>query len=96
MSVLVKKKKKSGTKPLTTCFFSPPQVKVMDWMRGQTCGLCGQADGEFRQEYRTPNKRIAKNAVSFAHSWVVPATTCQNADSNIYLRFIYFYFILRV
>lgn len=26
----------------------------MDWMRGQTCGICGKADGEVRQEYSTP------------------------------------------
>lgn len=62
-------------------------------MRGQTCGLCGQADGEIRQEYRTPNKHIAKNAVNFAHSWVIPATTCQNADSNIYLHVLFIFLL---
>ncbi|KAM9831430.1 vitellogenin 2 [Neosynchiropus ocellatus] len=56
------------------------KVKVVDWMRGQTCGLCGKADGEIRQEYRTPNERITKNAVSFAHSWVVPSETCRDSS----------------
>ncbi|KAK1896871.1 Vitellogenin-1 [Dissostichus eleginoides] len=53
-------------------------VKVVDWMKGQTCGLCGKADGEIRQEYRTPNGRLTKSAVSFAHSWVLPAESCRD------------------
>ncbi|KAM7387895.1 hypothetical protein PAMP_024106 [Pampus punctatissimus] len=54
------------------------KVKVVDWMKGQTCGLCGKADGEVRQEYRTPNGRLTKNAVSYAHSWVLPAESCRD------------------
>uniref|UniRef100_UPI0037E8BB2B vitellogenin-1-like n=1 Tax=Semicossyphus pulcher TaxID=241346 RepID=UPI0037E8BB2B len=54
------------------------KVKVVDWMKGQTCGLCGKADGEVRQEYRTPNGRQTKNAVSYAHSWVLPAESCRD------------------
>ncbi|XP_054645281.1 vitellogenin-2-like [Dunckerocampus dactyliophorus] len=54
------------------------KVKVVDWMRGQTCGLCGRADGEIRQEYRTPSGRVTKNAVSYAHSWVLPAKSCRD------------------
>ncbi|GLD50054.1 vitellogenin-2-like protein [Lates japonicus] len=56
------------------------KVKVVDWMRGQTCGLCGKADGEIRQEYRTPNERLTKNAVSYAHSWVMPGRSCRDAS----------------
>eukprot|EP00064_Thunnus_orientalis_P004478 superscaffoldBa00000407_g4490 len=54
------------------------KVKVVDWMKGQTCGLCGKADGEVKQEYRTPNGRLTKNAISYAHSWVLPAESCQD------------------
>ncbi|XP_070764345.1 vitellogenin-1-like [Enoplosus armatus] len=54
------------------------KVKVVDWMKGQTCGLCGKADGEVRQEYRTPHGRLTKNAVSYAHSWVLPAESCRD------------------
>nr|AWI62945.1 VtgAa [Scophthalmus maximus] len=54
------------------------KVKVVDWMKGQTCGLCGKADGEVKQEYRTPNGRLTKNAVSYAHSWVLPAESCRD------------------
>nr|BAD93695.1 vitellogenin [Verasper moseri] len=54
------------------------KVKVVDWMKGQTCGLCGKADGEVQQEYHTPNGRLTKNAVSYAHSWVLPAESCRD------------------
>ncbi|KAG7217480.1 hypothetical protein INR49_021405 [Caranx melampygus] len=56
------------------------KVKVVDWMRGQTCGLCGKADGEIRQEFHTPNERVTKNAISYAHSWVVPGKSCRDAS----------------
>lgn len=55
------------------------QIKVVDWMKGKTCGLCGKADGETMQEYRTPTGWIATTAVSFAHSWILPAESCRDA-----------------
>ncbi|XP_051232512.1 vitellogenin isoform X3 [Dicentrarchus labrax] len=58
------------------------KVQVVDWMKGQTCGLCGKADGEVRQEYRTPNGRLTKNAVSYAHSWVLPAESCRDTTGE--------------
>ncbi|KAF3690857.1 Vitellogenin-1 Vitellogenin I [Channa argus] len=54
------------------------KVHVVDWMKGQTCGLCGKADGEVRQEYRTPSGRLTNNTVSYAHSWVLPAESCRD------------------
>ena len=58
------------------------QVKLADWMRGQACGLCGKADGEVRQELRTPNGHLTKDAVSHAHSWVIPAESCRDSSGN--------------
>uniref|UniRef100_A0A673KR31 Vitellogenin-like n=1 Tax=Sinocyclocheilus rhinocerous TaxID=307959 RepID=A0A673KR31_9TELE len=55
-------------------------VFVMDWMKGQMCGLCGKADGEIRQEYTTPSGYLTKSSVSFAHSWVLPADSCRDAS----------------
>nr|XP_043900018.1 vitellogenin-like [Solea senegalensis] len=54
------------------------RIKVVDWMRGQTCGLCGKADGEVKQEFRTPSGRLTKNPVTYAHSWVLPAESCRD------------------
>lgn len=53
-------------------------------MRGQTCGLCGKADGEIRQEFRTPNERVSKNAISYAHSWIVPGKSCRDASGTVF------------
>uniref|UniRef100_A0AAY4DYU4 Phosvitin n=1 Tax=Denticeps clupeoides TaxID=299321 RepID=A0AAY4DYU4_9TELE len=56
------------------------KIEVADWMRGHTCGLCGRADGEIKQEFYTPSSFVTKNAVSFAHSWVLPSQTCRDAN----------------
>ncbi|KAI4828435.1 hypothetical protein KUCAC02_022529 [Chaenocephalus aceratus] len=61
------------------------KVKVVDWMKGQTCGLCGKADGEDRQEFRTPNTRVTKDAVSYAHSWMVAGKSCLD-ESGCYIK----------
>lgn len=54
-------------------------------MKGQTCGLCGKADGETKQEYRTPSGYLTESSVSFAHSWVLPAESCRDASRKICL-----------
>lgn len=54
------------------------RIKIADWMKGKTCGLCGKADGEVRQDYRAPNGRLARNSVSFALSWILPAESCKD------------------
>ncbi|CAL8393716.1 unnamed protein product [Boreogadus saida] len=61
------------------------KVKVAEWMKGQTCGLCGKADGEVREEYQTPNGRLASNSVSYTQSWVIPAESCRDL-SKCYMK----------
>ncbi|XP_068447342.1 vitellogenin-2-like [Clinocottus analis] len=61
------------------------KIRVVDWMRGNTCGICGKGNGEIRQEFQTPNQRLASDAVSFAHSWVLPGMSCRDA-SECYLK----------
>ncbi|XP_020780334.2 LOW QUALITY PROTEIN: vitellogenin-2-like [Boleophthalmus pectinirostris] len=56
------------------------KVVVSDLMKGKTCGLCGRADGEYRQEYRTPSNRVVSDAVSHAHSWTLSGNTCRNEE----------------
>lgn len=51
-------------------------------MKGKTCGACGKADGETRQEYRTPSEQLAKDAISYAHSWVLASDTCRDPSGN--------------
>ncbi|XP_063057820.1 vitellogenin-like isoform X3 [Engraulis encrasicolus] len=66
---------------LQEVYFSKDQwkVNVVDWMKGQTCGLCGKADGETRQEYSTPSGYVTESPVSFAHSWVLSAESCRDS-----------------
>lgn len=59
-------------------------------MKGQTCGLCGKADGEVRQEFRMPNGRLANSAISYAHSWVEPAKSCRDQSGKYGSRHIIF------
>uniref|UniRef100_W5MPR3 VWFD domain-containing protein n=1 Tax=Lepisosteus oculatus TaxID=7918 RepID=W5MPR3_LEPOC len=41
------------------------KVVIESWMKGKMCGLCGQADGEDRTEFRMPNLYTAKSPSSF-------------------------------
>jgi len=53
------------------------KIQVPLWMAGKTCGICGKYDAECEQEYRMPNGYLAKNAVSFGHSWILEEAPCR-------------------
>ncbi|NXX47124.1 VIT2 protein, partial [Tricholaema leucomelas] len=55
------------------------KIQVALWMAGKTCGICGKYDAECEQEYRMPNGYLAKDAVSFGHSWILEEKTCTGA-----------------
>ncbi|NXC84067.1 VIT2 protein, partial [Cercotrichas coryphoeus] len=55
------------------------KIQVALWMAGKMCGLCGKYDAECEQEYRMPNGYIAKDAVSFGHSWILEENPCRGA-----------------
>uniref|UniRef100_U3JUH1 Uncharacterized protein n=1 Tax=Ficedula albicollis TaxID=59894 RepID=U3JUH1_FICAL len=55
------------------------KIQVALWMAGKMCGLCGKYDAECEQEYRMPNGYIAKDAVSFGHSWILEEKPCRGA-----------------
>ncbi|NXQ40855.1 VIT2 protein, partial [Catharus fuscescens] len=46
---------------------------------GKMCGLCGKYDAECEQEYRMPNGYVAKDEVSFGHSWILEERPCRGA-----------------
>ncbi|XP_069050624.1 vitellogenin-like [Lepisosteus oculatus] len=52
------------------------KVVIESWMKGKMCGLCGQADGEDRTEFRMPNLYTAKSPSSFVHSWMLHEEPC--------------------
>ncbi|NXX13848.1 VIT2 protein, partial [Podargus strigoides] len=55
------------------------RIQVALWMAGKTCGICGKYDAECEQEYRMPNGYLAKDAVSFGHSWILEEKPCRGA-----------------
>ncbi|XP_043859047.1 vitellogenin-2-like [Dromiciops gliroides] len=57
------------------------KVHISFWMIGKTRGLCGQANAETTQEFQMPSGYTAKDAVSFARSWVLTDGSCSRACS---------------
>uniref|UniRef100_A0A8V0ZF17 Vitellogenin 3 n=1 Tax=Gallus gallus TaxID=9031 RepID=A0A8V0ZF17_CHICK len=55
------------------------EIRVAFWMVGKTCGICGKYDAEKKREYQMPSGYLAKDAVSFAQSWVISEDTCTGA-----------------
>nr|XP_009671544.1 PREDICTED: vitellogenin-2-like [Struthio camelus australis] len=55
------------------------EIQVAFWMAGKTCGICGKYDGEKEREYQMPSGYLAKDAVSFAQSWIVSEDPCAGA-----------------
>ncbi|NXY72756.1 VIT2 protein, partial [Glareola pratincola] len=55
------------------------RIQVALWMAGKMCGICGKYDAEREEEYRMPNGYLAKDAVSFGHSWILEEKPCTGA-----------------
>ncbi|XP_042319802.1 vitellogenin-1-like isoform X2 [Sceloporus undulatus] len=45
------------------------RVTVAPKMKGNTCGICGDNNGEKRNEGLMPNQELAVNDIDFFHSW---------------------------
>ncbi|NXG25030.1 VIT1 protein, partial [Grallaria varia] len=52
------------------------KVTADSWMRGKTCGVCGNNDREKHNELLKPNHRLAHSCSAFVHSWVLLEETC--------------------
>ncbi|NXE33022.1 VIT2 protein, partial [Ptilorrhoa leucosticta] len=55
------------------------EIQVAFWMAGKTCGICGKYDAEVEREYQMPSGYLAKDAVSFGHSWIISEDPCAGA-----------------
>ncbi|XP_068056017.1 vitellogenin-2-like [Anomalospiza imberbis] len=55
------------------------EIQLAFWMAGKTCGICGKYDAEIEREYQTPSGYLAKDAVSFGHSWIISEDPCAGA-----------------
>uniref|UniRef100_A0A8C6JCQ0 Uncharacterized protein n=1 Tax=Melopsittacus undulatus TaxID=13146 RepID=A0A8C6JCQ0_MELUD len=52
------------------------KVTVASWMRGKTCGICGNNDREKHNELLMPNHKLAHSCSTFVHSWVLLEESC--------------------
>ncbi|XP_010153807.1 PREDICTED: LOW QUALITY PROTEIN: vitellogenin-1-like [Eurypyga helias] len=52
------------------------KVTVASWMRGKTCGVCGNNDREKHNELLMPNHKLAHSSSAFVHTWVLLEETC--------------------
>ncbi|NXR99974.1 VIT2 protein, partial [Oxylabes madagascariensis] len=55
------------------------EIQAAFWMAGKTCGICGKYDAEIEREYQTPSGYLAKDSVSFGHSWIISEDPCAGA-----------------
>ncbi|XP_062467267.1 vitellogenin-1-like [Pezoporus occidentalis] len=54
------------------------KVTVASWMRGKTCGICGNNDREKHNELLMPNRKLAHSCSTFVHSWVLLEESCSS------------------
>uniref|UniRef100_A0A7M4FIM9 Vitellogenin-1-like n=1 Tax=Crocodylus porosus TaxID=8502 RepID=A0A7M4FIM9_CROPO len=58
------------------------KVTVASWLKGKTCGICGNNDGEKQNDLLLPNHRLAHSCSAFVHSWVLVEEVC-SGDCNL-------------
>ncbi|KAL3868963.1 hypothetical protein ACJMK2_041708 [Sinanodonta woodiana] len=51
-------------------------VEVSNWLKSQTCGLCGNNDGQKNNEAQDPQKRQCSHDAAFSASYLIPDDTC--------------------
>ncbi|KAM4722964.1 vitellogenin-1-like [Rhinophrynus dorsalis] len=52
------------------------KITIAQWMKGKTCGLCGNADGHIQNDMQKPNNEKATSCNSLVHSWTIPDDSC--------------------
>ncbi|KAK6317711.1 hypothetical protein J4Q44_G00110020, partial [Coregonus suidteri] len=54
-------------------------IKLSSTFQGQVCGLCGNYDGNGKNDFTSRNQEVVVDALEFGNSWKV-STSCPNAD----------------
>ncbi|XP_060891509.1 mucin-5AC-like [Labrus mixtus] len=55
-------------------------IKLSSTFKGKVCGLCGNYDGNIKNDFTTRNKEVVVEALEFGNSWKV-SPTCPNAKA---------------
>nr|XP_033772740.1 vitellogenin-1-like [Geotrypetes seraphini] len=64
------------------------KVTTASWMKGKTCGICGNNDGQKTNDLQKPNQEKALSCSSFVHSWVLPRSACSAGECNLKHQFV--------
>nr|XP_040018790.1 mucin-5B-like [Gasterosteus aculeatus aculeatus] len=57
------------------------RIKLRPTFKGKICGLCGNYDGNIKNDFTTRNKEVVVEAFDFGNSWKV-SPTCPNAGKH--------------
>ncbi|XP_044050298.1 LOW QUALITY PROTEIN: mucin-5B-like [Siniperca chuatsi] len=55
-------------------------IKLSSIFKGKVCGLCGNYDGNIKNDFTTRNKEVVVEALEFGNSWKV-SPTCPDANA---------------
>ncbi|XP_073327911.1 mucin-2-like [Pagrus major] len=55
-------------------------IKLSSTFKGKVCGLCGNFDGNVKDDFTTRNKEVVAEALDFGNSWKA-STTCPDAKA---------------
>ncbi|KAJ4937971.1 hypothetical protein JOQ06_002598 [Pogonophryne albipinna] len=56
-------------------------IKLKSNFKGKVCGLCGNYDGNIKNDFTTRNKGVVVDALEFGNSWKV-SPNCPNANTT--------------
>ncbi|XP_070686598.1 mucin-5AC [Pempheris klunzingeri] len=56
-------------------------IKLSSTYKGKVCGLCGNYDGNIKNDFTTRNKEVVVDALEFGNSWK-ESSTCPNAKTQ--------------
>ncbi|XP_028304398.1 mucin-5B-like isoform X3 [Gouania willdenowi] len=58
-------------------------IKLSSEYKGKVCGLCGNYDGNTKNDFTTRNKEVVVDALEFGNSWKV-SSMCPNVNTKNY------------
>ncbi|KAF3688741.1 Mucin-5AC [Channa argus] len=56
-------------------------IRLSSTFKGKVCGLCGNYDGNIKNDFTTRSKEVVVEALEFGNSWKV-SPTCPNANTQ--------------
>ncbi|KAM4642191.1 vitellogenin-1-like [Discoglossus pictus] len=55
------------------------KITIAQWLKGKTCGICGNSDGQRQNDLLKPNQQKARSCNSLVHSWMLPDNSCSGS-----------------